>query len=320
MNTKISIVVPVYKVEKYLGRCVESIMNQSYHNLEIILVDDGSPDNSGEICDEYAKRDHRIKVIHQENKGLSGARNAGIDICTGEYIGFVDSDDYIHHQMYEILLNNSLKYNSEISICRILRFFGEKATPPSFSKINLQVLTPQEALKNLHGMDGQVYTVAWNKLYKRNLFDGLRYPLSKINEDEFLTYKLIDRSNQITMTDEVLYYYFQNGDSITTNEKYLINKDVFEAIEGRKDYFEKMGKYDIIPFINKAFLDRVIGRYGMLLKTGKASRTDLKEMQLLYQNYYKNEKNVVKGIGYHVFSYTPKGYFMLLNIKNAWKR
>lgn len=295
-------------------------MNQTYQNLEIILVDDGSPDQSGKICDEVAKTDSRIKVIHQKNKGLSGARNSGIDIATGDYIGFVDSDDYIDENMYECLYQKCIDHNCDIAISKIHRFSGDWANQEEMKNAEDLILTSQEALKQLHGFEGQQFTVAWNKLYKKELFDGLRYPQGKINEDEFLTYKLLERAKQIVVTDEVSYYYFQNGDSITTNEKYLTNKDIFKALEERKSYFQQADNKEMIPLIDRAYLDRIISRYGMLLNSGKADKADLKKMWFLYKNYYKKAKSNVRGIGYQIFSFLPQSYFMLLKIKKAFKR
>lgn len=319
MDIKISIVVPVYKVEKYLERCLDSIVNQTYQNLEIILIDDGSTDKSGEICDEYKKKDKRITVIHQVNAGLSGARNAGVDISTGEFIGFVDSDDYINERMYEVLLKNILEKKADISVCRHFRFSGEQAMMEKQTDWNINVLTSQEALINLHGMDGQLFTLAWNKLYRRELFIGLRYPLRKLNEDEFLTYKLIDRAKSIVVTDEILYYYFQNSDSITTNSKYIMSKDVFEALDERQAYFINKKNQDMIPTISKAYLDRAIARYGMLLKAGKKSQLNLNEIMLIYREYYKKGKYRVPGMAYKLFYFIPKVYFLLLYLKRKIK-
>ena len=311
MNPKLSVIVPVYRGEKYLKRCLDSIVNQTYKNLEIILIDDGSPDKSGELCDAYEKKDGRIKVLHQENKGVSAARNAGLDMASGDFIGFVDSDDYINERMYEVLLSNCLKYGAEVSVCRLARFEGESAFVESKQSDKINVISAREALINMHGRDGQVYTIPCNKLYRKDLFEGLRYPLNKINEDEFLTYKVMDNAKRIALTEEVLY----NDVSITCSPHYPMTPDIFEMLEDRKNYFIQRGYTDLIPFVHKAYLDRVIARYRMIKTTGRAQSCDLAVLKKRYRDCYINSKNDVRGIGYKIFSFTPKGYFTLLNIK-----
>ena len=177
MAKKISVIVPVYKVEPYLSRCLDSIINQTYRNLEIILVDDGSPDRCGEICDEYARQDSRIRVIHKANGGLSDARNHGIDVAIGDYIAFVDSDDYIATDMYEKMLARLELDNSDMVVCNYYRF-DEGSAPPKDGYIQLpdRVLTQDEAF-DFYLQIGGDYVSAWNKLYKRTIFDDLRYPV-----------------------------------------------------------------------------------------------------------------------------------------------
>lgn len=315
MNPKLSVIVPVYRAEKYLKRCIDSIVNQTYKNLEIILVDDGSPDKSGEICDVYEKKDRRIRVLHQKNKGVSAARNAGLDMASGDFVGFVDSDDYINKRMYEVLLSNCLKFDAEVSICRLARFEGEAVHVESKQPDKINMLSAREALINMHGRDGQVYTVPCNKLYRRDLFEGLRYPLNKINEDEFLIYKVMDNAKGIVLTEEVLYYYRVNNSSITCDPHYPMTTDIFEVLEDRKNYFIQRGYTDLIPFVHRAYLDRVIARYSLLRKTGRAQRSDLAELRKRYRAIYKNSKSDVQGIGYKIFNILPNGYFELFNIK-----
>ena len=236
ISPKISVIVPVYNVEDYLDRCVQSIINQTYKNLEIILVDDGSPDNCGRICDEYAIKDNRIKVIHKENGGLSDARNTGINVATGDFFGFVDSDDFIHPEMYETLLLNILKDDVDISVC-----YFEKVTDDIvvFDKSDYKVLT----INNLAALD-QLFTfgsinivIAWNKLYKRDLFYGIQYPQGRIREDEFTTYKLLYRAKRIGIVERAMYYYFQREGSIM-NDRTLSSECHFaEAQEERLEFF-----------------------------------------------------------------------------------
>lgn len=315
MNPKLSVIIPVYRAERFLKRCLDSIVNQTYKNLEIILVDDGSPDKSGEICDAYEKKDRRIRVLHQENKGSSAARNTGLDMASGDYIGFVDSDDYINERMYEVLLSNCLIFDAEVSVCRLARFEGEAAHIEFKRSDKTSVFSAHEALINMHGRDGQVYTIPCNKLYRKDLFEGLRYPLNKINEDEFLTYKVMDNAKRIVLTEEVLYYYFLNPCSITRNANYLTNSDIFEAFEDRMSYFLQKGYTDLMPIVHKACLDRIIARYRLLRAAGRAQKSNLSELRKLYRTIYKNPKSGVQGIGYKIFNIMPNSYFELINIK-----
>lgn len=229
MSDKISVIVPIYKVEKYLHRCVDSIINQTYTNLEIILVDDGSPDSCPKICDEYAKIDDRVKVIHKENGGLSDARNAGLKIATGDYIAFVDSDDWIHKDMYNILHKNIIEKNADIVECgvkKISKFENqfEEISDESFIKY-----TKENLMKDLICEDIVKQTV-WNKLYRKNVIKDFTFEKGKVHEDEFWTYKVFDRCNILIHINADLYYYFQREDSIM-GQVYSTKR--LDAIEGR---------------------------------------------------------------------------------------
>jgi glycosyltransferase involved in cell wall biosynthesis len=233
----ISVVVPVYKVEKYLRRCVDSIIGQTWQALEIILVDDGSPDNSGSICDEYALSDPRVKVIHKQNGGLSDARNTGIEIATGAYIGFVDSDDFIHAHMFESLYEKLIKSGADISQCSFRTVTGDETVDPGEKKDGKKI-TPTDALNIMYTPFGVDYVVAWNKLYKKSLFNEIRFPKSRIHEDEATTWKLLYASSAIIVSEEKYYYYFQSPGSITRgvfSEKKL---DYAEAIEEKIAFFK----------------------------------------------------------------------------------
>ena len=183
---KISIIVPVYQAEKYISKCIESIINQTYKNLEIILIDDGSMDSSGEICDRYGERDQRIVVVHNPNKGVSAARNCGLDIATGDYITFVDSDDWIHPRYLEFLYNGVCSSQGKISICEFVRT-NKWEEYPLLKKSSVDfVRTEQYYFEN-----NTNFIVAWGKLYHRDCFKGIRYPVGRIHEDEFTTYKIL---------------------------------------------------------------------------------------------------------------------------------
>ncbi len=230
---QISIIVPIYKVENYLHRCVDSILAQTFTDFELILVDDGSPDNCGKICDDYAKKDNRIKVIHKENGGLSSARNAGIDIAKGDYLSFVDSDDWIHPQMIELLYQGIKENNVKCSIC------GYKETEQQ---------EPFEQIFQVHyelhnGMDFLISnnvnaTVAWGKLYYKSLFDTIRYPLGRLHEDEFTTYKILYSAGKISFVNAHLYYYFINENGITKGTFTPQRLDAILALKEQCSFFK----------------------------------------------------------------------------------
>ena len=256
----ISIVVPIYNVEKYLPKCIESILNQTYKNFELILVDDGAKDNCGKICDEYAQKDNRIIVIHKENGGLSSARNAGIDIAKGEYIGFVDSDDWIQSEMYEKLVYLIENYNADIAQCEFINAPYEDIKIQPEEEV-IKTFTNIEGLNNLYN-DMYVSTVvAWNKLYKTSLFKEIRYPNGKIHEDEGTTYKLIFNAKKIVYTNQKYYYYRQTPNSITNaafNKKRLNILDVFDE---KIEYMSKINNADLYAKTLKWYFFKVINLY-----------------------------------------------------------
>lgn len=318
MREKISVIIPVYNVEAYLNRCVQSIVEQTHQNLQIILVDDGSPDGSPAMCDEWAGKDDRIQVIHQKNSGLSGARNAGLAVADGEYVVFVDSDDYIKNTMLADLLELCNRHQAEVAVCGYTRFSGERLTDEELkasgpTETTVRVYGQVEAMRQLHGWYGELYTVAWNKLYKRSLWQGITYPVGKINEDEFTTYKLLYRATNVVITNQIYYYYFYNSNSITTNEKYLGNLDVFQAFAERKQMFMKDGQTELAGIVEKAMLDRIVIRYR---KAKQANKTEvMNQLKLYYKQQYKNLSVLKPGVGYRIFYFSPGMYEMLLRIK-----
>ena len=236
---EISIIVPVYNIELYVKECIESILRQTFKNFELILVDDGSTDQSGKICDEYALKDTRIIVIHQKNQGLSQARNTGIDIAKGKYIGFVDGDDWIHEEMFLELYNLCVCNNVKISQCNYQRC---RDTCEQFDETEGEVciISKEQEIRNLYDPNLAVRTVvAWNKLYDTELFKNIRYPQGKLHEDEFTTYKLIFGADEIAITNRKLYFY-RTVESSIINQKYNPKRlDVLEALEERIKFFEK---------------------------------------------------------------------------------
>lgn len=316
----ISIVVAIYNVEMYLDRCIESVIGQTYKNIEIILVDDGSTDSCPKICDAYKENDKRIIVIHQKNKGLSGARNAGIDMASGEYIGFVDSDDYLHESMYEKLIENAIATEAEISMCCYKRFSGKVCKAEDMGKSKVTAYTAYEILEMMYGWDGEIYTVAWNKLYQRKVIADIRYPIRKINEDEFTTYRIIGNAKKIVCTDEVLYYYFLHNKSITGNFSYLLNEDIYEAFDERKVYFNERNYIKLAKLLEKQYLDRIIVRYKKALEFPTKDKGNIGALLQRYRIRFKKLNGEVGGLGYKIFYISPVLYNKVVNIKKIMRQ
>lgn len=233
----ISVIVPVFNVEQYLDRCVESIVRQTYKEIEIILIDDGSSDRSGEMCDLWKKKDSRITVIHKANGGLSDARNAGIEKAKGNYIVFVDSDDWIHRQYLEILYSGIKEYNADIAACKYIKTSQFKVDAAIQNDVLYKEFSPYEALQSL--LNQTVFeVVVWNKLYRAGLLQDECFITDKYHEDEFFTYRIIDKAKKLIFTSAELYYYFQREGSImsTNSIKHL---DALDAFYERILFLEK---------------------------------------------------------------------------------
>ena len=234
----ISVIVPVYKVEKYIHRCVDSILAQTFADFELILVDDGSPDNCGAICDEYAKKDSRVVVIHQENGGLSAARNAGIDWAfansDSEWLTFIDSDDWIHPEYLQQLFTSAEELNVSVSVCSYEETEGASPT------------VDDSALKAILWSAEQFYmqklvnaTIACGKLYRKDCFEKRRYPVGRIHEDEFVTYRILLEAEKIAFVEAPLYAYFVNSSGITKSAWNQKRMDALDACQEQIAYFEQ---------------------------------------------------------------------------------
>lgn len=237
MNDLISIIVPVYNVEKYLDKCIESIVNQTYTSLEIILIDDGSSDNCPAICDNWAEKDNRIKVIHKSNGGLSDARNCGIAASTGKHIAFVDSDDYIEPDMYEKLSKTMLSTASDVVFCKHRSVYeNEQYAVSSADSYDITEYAPQDAMSAL--IDDKIRQVVWNKLYKAELIKDTPFDVGKCHEDEFWSYKIIGKSSKTTGIDYTGYNYLQRENSIMNNNYTMKRFDAVEAKILRQKYLD----------------------------------------------------------------------------------
>lgn len=232
----LSIIVPVYKVEKYIRKCIDSILAQTFTNFELILVDDGSPDCCGYICEEYALIDKRIKVIHKENGGLSAARNSGIDIALGEIIAFVDSDDWIHPQMYEKMIKYLNANGVDIVCCDTYIVKNSKTVFKARYNEN-KILTQTEAVNYI--LEGAIDNAAWNKIYNKDLFKKIRYPVGRVFEDVATTYRLFAVAEMVGVLKEPLYYYLKRTDSII-GQSFNSRKrmDSFYGFEERLNFAE----------------------------------------------------------------------------------
>ena len=231
---EVSIIVPVYQVEKYIRQCVDSILAQTFTDFELILVDDGSKDKSGQICDEYAVLDQRVKVIHKENGGLSDTRNCGMDQAVGNYFMFVDSDDYIAPTMLEYLYKALMNKEADIAVCNFLHFFEEDRKRDFSTNIQSEVLSGAEIFysrknERVYG----IWTVAWNKLYKRETLGNVRFRFGKYHEDEFWANDIYQMDIKVVTIPECLYYYRQRDNSIMGRKNIKRDFDILEALQER---------------------------------------------------------------------------------------
>lgn len=286
----ISVIVPVYNVEKYLNRCVDSIVNQTYKNLEIILVDDGSLDNCGKMCDEYAEKDSRIKVIHKQNGGLSDARNVGTSAAKGKYLTYIDSDDFVTKDYCEFLYNNIKKSEADISICKHYIMFedGSKINTGTSKKY---LMNKEEAfMKLLYSDDLDVS--AWAKLYKRDIMENIFFPKDRLYEDSATTYKLIDKCKRIVFESEPKYIYAVRKNSITTNCFNKKKMDLILSTNEMCDYIEKE-----FPKLNEACARRKM--YAYLSTLGQFATCETKEenqkyLKIMWDYVQENRRDVLK--------------------------
>ncbi len=259
MSEKISVIIPVYGVEKAIRKCITSVINQTYTNLEIIIVDDGSPDNCGKIADSFAKMDDRITVIHQENKGLCGARNTGLEAATGEYLSFIDSDDYILPDMFEYLYDNLKKYQADITACRYLRVRKKKRTTVATDG-EVKIFNTDEAIRNIV-TKFELRTVFWNKLFKKEIFSTVRFPEGRVFEGTNMMHKVIEQAKKVVLLPEAKYYYVDTDTSII-NTKSVKNSCDY-VLGFIKRYNELSEKY---PDLKLTMLKQVVKNSIVLLE------------------------------------------------------
>lgn len=282
---KISVIVPVYNVELYLIKCLDSIINQTYENLEIILVNDGSTDNSGKICDQYKGIDKRILVIHKENGGLSSARNTGINVATGEFIGFIDSDDWIEPDYYELLYNGISKYKSDISVVHLRKVTNndEKSFKKKSSDSWIE-LNRTEAMESLFANNLIGYS-AVNKLYKKYLFDNIRYPEGLLMEDKATTYKLINLSNKIVVNTSQKYNYLIRNNSIIQSSFNNRNFDSF-LIHEEMIQFTDINYPQFSNLIRARYVYESIRMLLMMMRSNYHVKEDYEKcLEIIHENF-----------------------------------
>ncbi|OUP56312.1 hypothetical protein B5F14_09775 [Faecalitalea cylindroides] len=315
LNGKVSVIIPIYQVEKYLERCIKSVINQSYKNIEIILIDDGSTDHCPTICDEYAQKDSRIIVIHKQNGGLSSARNSGLSACSGDYVSFIDSDDYIDEHMIETMVKKIETTNSDIVCCG---FYFEMDNG-YFSKSFM----PDLILNRSNAIDALIENTylnhySWNKLYKKKVFKNVYFPEGKLFEDIRTTYKLFLNADKVCLIDEYLYHYQIRRNSIISSSKGDKVFEIFNAYQVLKHDLIRLYP-DKKSLIIKSEMNILINQYMELYKW----RTNVEEFKLqntynLFRNDYHmlTQFTMKERLKYFFFLTSPKLFCQLKERKS----
>lgn len=319
----VSIIVPVYDVEPYLHRCIDSIRSQIFFNYELILVDDGSPDHCGEICDTYAEKDGRIHVIHQKNAGLSAARNTGINWALNqsdsEWITFIDSDDWVHPLYLESLYNAAKDNNVNVAICKYVRTEGTSL--PNLKKVTFCQMSPED----YYNEDRVNATVAWGKLYRKNLFDEIRFPIGKIHEDEYTTYKVLFQCERVAGINEPLYAYYQNPEGIMSRPWSLKRLDILDALEAQVAFFDKHHQLNLA---NRQFFSWINKNIAAQEKIQNLPELSDKEKQVYIRRLQKKLREMlrkyrhyrwVSGLKRNDRWYYMNAYPMMMRMVRIWR-
>ena len=276
-DSELSIIVPIYNVEKYLRECVDSILNQTFTDFELILVDDGSPDGCPQICDAYAEQDNRVRVIHQKNDGLSAARNAGIEAARGNWLSFIDSDDFIAPDFLGKLYTAVKNANADCAICgiQLAKEDGKPLTTPDNMNVQEGVWTGIDILNTMKKRANTPYLVAWNKIYRRELFQDIRYPVGRLNEDNFIFAELFHTARTVVCIAEPLYYYRQREGSIMRSQYTVRNLDAMWGFVDCYKYFQAYGMEELLVPTEKRIFAKLTGTYHQLpLKDRRAEGTE----------------------------------------------
>lgn len=288
----VSVIVPVYNVRPYLRSCVDSILAQTFSDLEIILVDDGSTDGSSLICDEYARQNKCIQVIHKDNGGLGSARNAGLDAATGAYVAFVDSDDRIAPEMYQRLLCALLENDADLSICGYQKVEASN-TKGVANTYPFETMTGMQALEKLYTKDYVYFTIACNKLFKRSVFDSLRFPQGILFEDGYAAFRYYYAAQTVVCLPECYYFYLTRHGSITTSLLSIKNLDGLDAEVDSIDFLSEKGCFDLLAKAQTKYAGAVINnlkRYNLKQKDIRRRFGKIKKDFIrLYPDMMKNQ-------------------------------
>lgn len=278
----ISVIVPVYKVEKFINRCVDSILVQSFTDFELWLVDDGSPDNCGMICDEYAQKDERVRVIHKKNGGLSDARNAALDVMQGEYVLFVDSDDWIAVDALETMYSALKRTGAEVATGNIISVHENGTEEALYSPTQVEtVLKGEEMLTTL------LRPNACNRLYKAEIFHNLRYPVGRLYEDVFVYHKILSQIDSMVLTGKYSYYYLVRSGSIMNSAYNIKFTDIVDAVYDRAKWLDSIGQKRLADETRLFVYSQVAVAYAHLDKNDSQHRKRLNEIKGLYDESYK---------------------------------
>ncbi len=315
-NMIVSVVVPVYNRKEYVGRCINSILKQTYRNLDIILVDDGSTDGSADILDSYADMDDRIRVIHKTNGGLSDARNAGIDSAKGEYICFVDADDSVNEHYIEYMLKACIDHNCDMAICRYKNVYRDDSIDYSDApEYSVEIKTSIEALEDIYSIRNVETIVAWNKIYRASLFEDVRYPIGRIHEDEATTPLLIYAADRVARIDAELYYYLQNDSGITGSEFSAKRLDILWAIEKRMEFYKSEGLTELYYKDLYKYLQKLLICHYKISRSKDNDRAIKSELMKKYRNAYKLSVNAAwsekRRMALRIFSVLPDLYYLI---------
>lgn len=297
----VSVIVPVYNVERYIRNCLDSLLNQTFHNWEAILVDDGSPDRSGTICDEYAACDSRFKVLHKKNGGQSSARNLAMNYVQGEYMFYLDSDDYLHPDTLQHLVDLAIANNADIVQCNFIR-----GTDTSFPSVEIsEVLNIYDNHSAFTQFIAKI--IPWGKLYKRDVIGDIRFPEGIINEDDFTTWKYYYNAAKIVVTNLPFYYYTVNPNSTMANQQRKPNLNYFNAYHERIEFFHNSGENDLEAVSRGQWMKSLVMLYSNKQLTDKERR----EVKSLFkENYHSPSLKALRipaklRIVFGIFSVTP---------------
>lgn len=311
-NPKISVIIPVYKAELYLDRCVESIVNQTYKNLEILLVDDGSPDSSPKMCDVWSTKDNRIKVIHKKNGGTSDARNTAVKVSKGEFISFVDNDDILDPCFYEIMIKSLIEADADLSACDVFSFYNENEITQIDTKgYIVRKCDSEQALSEL--INGKGFrAVVWNKLYKKDLVLSVKFDTKRLREDEFFTYKVFDKCKNLVFVELALYNYRQHEGSIMATPSQRHIEDVLDSGYERLSLFKT--KY---PNLYKS--DKITFCIGCINSYKTVKNNDYKDKELLILKIKKYRRDIKFSFSdFKKYSFKEKMYIIFSNPKLIW--